>query len=170
MYRSFFLEENSLDRHPQLEEEPPTLIASIPEDLPLGVIAGVHHLRALEAPVMVDIAHLLHQGEGPPQEGTHHDPVRGIATSTPTDRDPAHGQGLRGRDHDRYHRDLGVGPRCEGIEEYHDGTCCHLRGEEGGGEVPAIRVFPATVIEAAVEADADMEGLKDDGCMIWSIC
>ena len=119
---------------------------------------------------MVDIAHLLHQGEGPPQEGTHHDPVRGIATSTPTDRDPAHGQGLRGRDHDRYHRDLGVGPRCEGIEEYHDGTCCHLRGEEGGGEVPAIRVFPATVIEAAVEAEADMEGVKDDGCKIWAKC
>ena len=140
------------------------MIGSIPEDLLLGGIAAVHHLLALEAPVTVGIARLLHQGEGPPQGGIHPDPARGIATSTPTDRDHTQGQDLRGRDHDHYHRDLGVGPRCEGIEESHDETCRHLQGEEGGEEVLAIQVFPATVIEVAVEAEADMEGVKDDGC------
>lgn len=165
MYQSFFLDENSPDPPPRLDEGHPILIALILEDLLLRVIAAVHHLLALEAPVTVDIARLLHQGEDRPQGGIRPDQPQGNATSTPIDRDHTHGQDLRGQDHDHYLRDLGVGLQCEGIEELGDETCRRHLGEGGGGGVPAIQVSLVTVIEVAVEVEAGMEEVGDDACM-----
>ncbi|MCJ1261360.1 hypothetical protein MMC22_001224 [Lobaria immixta] len=102
--------------------------------------------------------------EDRPQGGTCPDPAQEIATLTPTDRDHTHGQDLRGQDHDHYHRDLGVGLQCEGIEESDDETYRRHPGEGGGEGALAIQVSPATVIEVAVEAEADMEGVGDDAC------
>lgn len=168
VYPSFFLDENSPDLRLQLEEEHQISIALKLEVLLLQDIAVVHHLRALEALVTVDIARLLHPGEDRPRGGTRPDPAQGIATSTPIDLDRTHGLDLRGQDHDHYHRGLGVGRRCEGIEESDGETCRRHRGEGGGGGVLAIQASQATVIEVAVEVEADMQGVGGDACKVYA--